>query len=386
MEKSLTLLSPHRSELENCAFCPKLCRHSCPVSTVEGRETTTPWGKMTPLHHIAREELPAQLEYAEGSYACTGCLRCTEYCDHGNQPYEALTAGRALLFERGEAHPAAQALIEGFEARKAKIAERAVELFGGDASARVSESVYIPGCSACLSLPSSATDAAALIEGIVGEPVRIVASSCCGQPLYDAGDREGAREARKQFLARIGSPKRVIAHDPSCILALFRGEDGEDVEANGGLPFELVHLTEFAFAHLDRFAPLAPETGDAGEREIRYHDSCKLGRGLGIYDEPRALLERIFDRPPGEFHHKRSLSECSGAGGLLPLTMPETAEAIAEERLREHRAMGGGELITACPASAAKLMKADGGASRVHEMASLLLKSFRAASEGPPDA
>lgn len=367
MEKSLRLLEPHRTELENCAFCPKLCRHSCPVSTVEGRETTTPWGKMTPLHHIARGELPAQLEYAEGSYACTGCLRCTEYCDHGNQPYHALTAGRAMLFERGEAHPAAQALVEGFEARKAKIAERAVELFGGEASARVSETVYLPGCSACLSLPSSAVDAAALIEGLVGEPIRIVASSCCGQPLYDAGDREGAQEARRQFLGRIGSAKRVIAHDPGCILALFRGEDGD---AGESLPFELIHLTEFAAAHLDRFGSIAE-----ADESVRYHDSCKLGRGLGVYDEPRALLERVFGRAPGEFHHHRSLSECSGAGGLLPLTMPETAEAISEERLRDHRAMGGGQLVTACPASAAKL-KSSAGDTTVHEIASLLRRSF----------
>lgn len=383
MEKSLKLLEPHRGELENCAFCPKLCRHSCPVSTVEGRETTTPWGKMTPLHHIAREELPAELEYAEGSYACTGCLRCTEYCDHGNEPYYALSAGRALLFERGDAHPAAKALIEGFEARKAKVAERAVELFGGDAAARISETVYVPGCSACLSLPSSAKDAAELIEGLVGEPVRVVASSCCGQPLFDAGDREGAREARRQFLARIGSAKRVIAHDPGCILALFRGDDGEDAGGNGGLPFELVHLTEFAAAYLDRFSKLDFGDGaadaDGESAGLRYHDSCKLGRGLGVYDEPRALLARVLGRSPEEFHQNRSLSECSGAGGLLPLTMPETASAIADERLRDHRAMGGGELVTACPASAAKL-KASAGDASVHEMASLLLRSFKASS------
>lgn len=368
MDKSLRVLEPHQSELENCAFCPKLCRHSCPVSTVEGRETTTPWGKMTPLHHALRDELPATLVYAEGSYACTGCLRCTEYCDHGNQPYDALAAGRAVLFERGEAHPAVKSLIRGFEERKARIAERAVELFGGDASARLSETVYVPGCSACLSLPSAAEDGAKLVEALVGGPVRIVASSCCGQPLYDAGDREGARDARRQFISRIGPAKRVIAHDPACILALFRDE--EDKEA---LPFELLHLTEFAAEHLERFKRLDVERLEG--QVFRYHDACRLGRGLGVYDEPRALLGRIVGKSPEEFHHNRALAECSGAGGLLPLTSPETAKAIADERILDHQAMGGGNLVTACPASASKLKERSGSVS-VHELSSLLLSAL----------
>lgn len=69
---------------------------------------------------------------------------------------------------------------------------------------------------------------------------------------------------------------------------------------------------------------------------------------LGRYDEPRAILERIAGRPPAEFRRARQDAECSGGGGLLPATRPEASREIAEQRIAEHRAQGGGVLVTAC--------------------------------------
>ena len=32
-------MEPHVRELEFCTYCPKMCRHSCPVSNALGHET-----------------------------------------------------------------------------------------------------------------------------------------------------------------------------------------------------------------------------------------------------------------------------------------------------------------------------------------------------------
>ena len=37
-------------QLDYCSYCPKLCRHLCPVSGTTGRETLTPQAKMDRLH------------------------------------------------------------------------------------------------------------------------------------------------------------------------------------------------------------------------------------------------------------------------------------------------------------------------------------------------
>lgn len=83
---------------------------------------------------------------------------------------------------------------------------------------------------------------------------------------------------------------------------------------------------------------------------VRWHDPCQLGRGLGRFDEPRAILDRLAQGAVG-FPRERAMGECSGGGGLLPITRPDTSLAIAEARLAEHRTAGGGVLVTHCASS-----------------------------------
>ena len=366
MDYHLPLLEPHRREHENCTFCPKLCRHSCPVSTVEGRETTTPWGKMTALHHADAEMLELTPELAETFYACTGCLRCTEYCDHGNRPYHALSSGRAEAVRAGVEMAAAREVIDGFGARKADAAARGVELFGPTAGARVAETAFVPGCSACTTRPDDAKAAHFAVESLLGEEVRVATAACCGLPLLDAGDREGFVRELGRFIEELGGVRRVIFQDPGCMFALAKQGASLGVTRDD---LEIMHLTELAAAHLDRLEPVE------GPREVRYHDPCRLGRGLGVYDPPRAVLAKILGREPNTFYHERALAECSGAGGLLPRTYPETADRIAHERLREHEERGGGALVTACPSSAHMLAKR-GHDAEIFEISSLLARSL----------
>jgi dimethylglycine catabolism B len=365
MYKSLTLVAPHRKEHENCTFCPKLCRHSCPVSTVEGRETTTPWGKMNALHHADADMLELSPEIAATFWACTGCLRCTEYCDHGNRPYHALSAGRAEARSAGVAPDAASETVATYAEKTANAAARAVALFGPTAGARVAETAFVPGCSACVTRPDDAKAAHSVVERLLDQEVRVVTSGCCGLPLLDAGDREGFLESMRQFIDRVGGARRVVFQDPGCMYALAK--QGPELGVDHDL--ELVHLTELAAQHLERFKPIdAPS-------EVRYHDPCRLGRGLGVYDAPRALLSKILGRDPATFYHQRNLAECSGAGGLLPKTSPETADRITDERLLEHEARGGGSLVTACPSSAHRLSKR-GQDVTILEISSLLARSL----------
>ena len=96
-------------------------------------------------------------------------------------------------------------------------------------------------------------------------------------------------------------------------------------------PVEL--LVEQASRALARMKHVPHEAGP-----VRWHDPCQLGRGLGVYEAPRAVLGRALGRTPDEFdaHQRRELGACSGGGGLLPATMPEVARDIARTRLAAH--------------------------------------------------
>lgn len=336
----LPLVEAHEREHTFCAFCPKLCRFSCPVSTVQARETTTPWGKMTSLHHVAKGNLPMDASYAETWWACTGCMRCRTFCDHGNQVAATLAAGRAEAVAAGVAPSAAYDVIDAHAERELRAQDAAEERFG-ERLRTPSGTVFVPGCTGCV---TAGDDAEATLRGVdvlADERARVEASGCCGLPLLDAGDRDGFVRAATRFVEALGAADRVVFQDPGCLHALARV--APELGVTHSVPME--HVSELAAQHLPRLHELPMEG------PVRYHDACRLGRGMGVYDPPRAVLARILGRAPEEFSQIRDRAECSGAGSQVPRTDRETADAIARERLADHDLMGGGTVVTSCPAS-----------------------------------
>jgi Fe-S oxidoreductase len=352
MSSRLPLVDPHDKEHTYCTYCPKLCRHACPVSTVEGRETTTPWGKMASLHHVAEGNLDLDADVAQTWWACTGCIRCKSFCDHDNEVARALGAGRAEALRAGVAPEAARELTEMHAAREKRAAEDAEALFGEDMGRRT-PAVYAPGCTGCVATPDEARAGLAATRAFAGDDVGVAAKVCCGSPLLDAGDRDGFIRAAQRFLREVDGTHRVVFSDPGCLHALavtlpaLTGETFRDDTQ------KLLHLSEIVVGNLDRLQRV-----DLGDDEIRYHDPCRLGRGMGIYEPPRRVLARILGRSPGELHQRREHAECSGAGGQLPRVFAASARAIAEERRADHELAGGGVIVSPCPASKRAFEKA----------------------------
>ena len=83
-----------------------------------------------------------------------------------------------------------------------------------------------------------------------------------------------------------------------------------------------------------------------------------LGRGLGLYEEPRRLLARVAGTAPGELETHHAGSRCSGGGGILPVSMPEVAQIAARRLGDEHARSGGGILVTSCASSLSQMRRA----------------------------
>lgn len=79
-----------------CAYCPRLCRHVCPVAVATGWEAATPTAMMTvPLLHL-RGLLDAR-EATAATSLCLACGACTAHCKNGVPVAELLDAFRAEL-------------------------------------------------------------------------------------------------------------------------------------------------------------------------------------------------------------------------------------------------------------------------------------------------
>lgn len=67
------------TDLETCAWCPRLCRHVCPVAVGTGRESATPTAMMTVALQARRGEVSTELA-AEAASLCLSCGACTAHC------------------------------------------------------------------------------------------------------------------------------------------------------------------------------------------------------------------------------------------------------------------------------------------------------------------
>lgn len=332
----LKLLEPHRTSLEKCVYCPKLSRAACPVSNAEANETVTPWGKMSMAYFAARGDVPLDARHAEPAWACTGCYACRERCDHKNEVAVVLNDARAEFFARGLAPDAARSCAERFRDREDALAGEVAALSRGREQAAIA---VLIGCGYVRHTPDVAREALEAVEALAGAPARPV-RACCGLPLLYAGDRPGFEAAARRLADEVARAERFVAVDPGCARAVR-------VEyARAGVSVKPAELfVDVALASLDRLQRTV------SERRVRYHDPCQLGRGLDRYDAPRQILARITGRPPEEFIHRREHADCSGGGGLVPVTRPASSAAIADSRIAEHRALGGGLLVTHCAQS-----------------------------------
>jgi Fe-S oxidoreductase len=358
--KKLPSLAPRKATFERCVFCPKLCRSACPVSNAEPRETLTPWGKMSMAYFSANGSVALAETFAAPAWACTGCFGCREHCDHQNDVTGTLLESRSALVDAGVAPEAARRVLDRFGAiaETPRNTERTLSVL--PEVKEDAKTAVLVGCP--YGAGDEARDAVRSIAKLTDGPVSLV-DVCCGAPLLYAGDRKRFVQQGEMLGQALKHAEQVIVVDAGCASTL----KVHHAQAGNVFSAPIIHFTELAARELAKIqrVPL--------EGNVRWHDPCQLGRGLGVYDAPRAVLTRALGAPPSEFERKREDARCSGAGALLPLTMPDVARGIAEQRTADHDRSGGGTIVTACASSARSFRKA--GATTI-DIATVVARSL----------
>ena len=87
--------------------------------------------------------------------------------------------------------------------------------------------------------------------------------------------------------------------------------------------------------------------GYSSERTFTYHDPCELGRGSGIYDEPRAVIEAVGVL--AEPDHTRKDALCCGSSVANTVINDAQQLTIAQGVARELDDTGADTVVTSCP-------------------------------------
>ena len=327
-------------ELEYCTYCPKMCRHSCPVGAVSGNETLTPQSKMELLNMLRRGAVPWDREHVQPLYGCTACRRCQQYCEHDIEVAAVLQEGRARAEKLRLSHAALQRLPEEHRARSAQMQERLHDEFSSHLFADEAQVGYLPGCETVECFIDDIRDTFTVFDSLNLNFIRLMddISPCAGYPLWAGGHLDAARFAAKEAVQVLRKFHTVVVGSPTCTWLLR-----EKLPAEGfAHDTEVLHISEYLHVHAERLDIRRTKPA------AFFQDPCYLGRYLGVYDPPRRLIARCVDSPM-EFFYNRDEAECCGGGGLLPKTYPEVATGQATKRLAEAELFEVPLVITACP-------------------------------------
>ena len=335
-------LPPLKETSSTCAACPKACRFSCPVSEATQNEALSAWGKMSVVHHVVTGQRQLDADAASAIHACTGCGRCTSFCSHENPVTHSLFGARQQAVSAGLQPRGAASTLATFQQAQNPFGHELGSLVASWRAQRPVRYPLFPGCSSLVKRPALIEQTLAVAEAF-GAPMGVAktASRCCGYPLFAAGNFEAfASHARADAAAFVETPE-VAVLDAGCAYTFRKLYPRFGV----AVPTRMRTVVEVLHENL----PHAPDRPPLPER-VGYHDACHLGRGLALYDEPRALLSRAVTAVV-EAPSMRREAGCSGGGGLVPRTMTETSVEIARRQAAEISEDSNVTVVTGCPTS-----------------------------------
>lgn len=176
-----------------------------------------------------------------------------------------------------------------------------------------------------------------------GCDVAVPEQSCCGQPNFNNGDEQGARELVRLWLTQFEAYEYIVIPSGSCAAMLksyaaplFLHEDEELSQRLEALAARSYELSQF----LDEV--IQPQFGDLPVSRICYHDSCSGFRSLGIKRQPRELLGKI---PSLELVELDNAEACCGFGGTFSVKHPEISCRLADDKLDAIEASGATTLV-----------------------------------------
>ena len=170
-----------------------------------------------------------------------------------------------------------------------------------------------------------------------------LAQTCCGQPAFNTGYRQEAREVADTVLDLFDDADYVVAPSGSCtsIMRVFYPElfqgDSEKLAKVERLRTRLFEFSEFLVKILR-----VEDLGASFPHRVAYHDSCHLLRELHVQEEPRRLLRAVRSIELVELADNQT---CCGFGGTFSVKFPEVSVAMGEDKLRAAAAVGAEYLV-----------------------------------------
>lgn len=286
-------------------------------------------------------------------WSCLTCKLCDERCPAGIDYISLTLASRLEAQKIGEealcSHGgAAQSLMRIMTSPDLE-QKRMDWIDDGLSVAQSGEMLYFVGCLPYFDVLFSdikvntlnAAKASVKILNYLGiTPVVLPQERCCGHDLLWGGDLENFKKLAAYNINEIkkSGVKKIIFSCPEGYRT-FKIDYPHYFECE----FEVQHITELISDALSN-NKLKLKSLD---RVVTFQDACRLGRHLGIYDEPRKAIAAVPDLKFAEMARSRNRAICCGVSAWMNCTT--YSKSIQLARLKEAKETEADFLVLSCP-------------------------------------
>lgn len=378
-------LEKYREEAWTCNHCSMctdtVCDESgfyrtCPVYRQLRFEDSSARGHNTIALYLLEGSLKYSKEVADCIYNCTTCASCEEICAPMSNML-ALIGGSALktmlpkiLRPLGAEMEAVQSvgMVEAMRAdcvdlglqpeplkKMAESTEKNYNPYEEPHASRTkwaqgldipetAETVLFVGCNTSYRRQEIATSTAKILRRAGVKFAVLPDEWCCGSPLLRNGNVDVAEKMIKHNVELLKEKKVKSLVTPCAEGYMAISKDWPKFA--GELPFKVLHISEF-LARLISDGKI--KFKHPIKSKVTYHDPCHLGREMGIYDEPRAVLKAIPGVELVEMYPTKHAAWCCGAGGGLKDSNPDLGLDIGADKIPLIKETGASVLASACP-------------------------------------
>nr|WP_282958855.1 (Fe-S)-binding protein [Desulfolutivibrio sulfodismutans] len=163
------------------------------------------------------------------------------------------------------------------------------------------------------------------------DPIAPAGQTCCGQPLFKLGHAARVKPLARRILDLFADADAVVCPSGSCTHMIRRypelfPDDPATAAKARSLAARTYEFTQFLvdILHAADFGATLPTTAV-------YHDSCQMGRTLGLSAQPRLLLSHVAHLTLLE---PATPDACCGFGGPFSMRFPGVSEALTHDKIQ----------------------------------------------------
>ena len=326
-------------EMNKCYGCD-LCDDACPVRLFNAGD------KLNIIYNTWNNE-----DDGVPLYSCLTCTACTNACPQLVDYDSYIDIRRNLIVGGPPATEIPHTLLQAVLAAEAE--EDADEAFVSIEDYPIDSNVgYYPGCvdyidqemvfshvnEGEMNLGETTTAAFTLFEEM-GEDVTYLGRDflkCCGHDQKWQGLSEVFEKLKAYNQKKLGESgiDTLVTSCAECFRTFAL-----DYELDG---MKVMHTTEYL---VEKGFDMDLSVDE--DVTVTYHDPCRLGRQMDLYDKPRDLVESVEGVSLVEMEHHGEDALCCGVSSMMACN--ENSRALRLQRFDEVKATGAEVMLTTCP-------------------------------------